>query len=153
MEAPQESGFVTQVDFYVQTEDKVGTAVRLAAKAYQLGRRLTVFCTDAETAGRFDRLLWTSPATGFVPHCDSDDKLAAVTPVVIDRSGRDHCHDDVLVNLDAGRPPYFSRFRRLIEIVAADDGDKERARDRYKFYRDRGYEIRTHDLSKNGGGR
>jgi DNA polymerase III subunit chi len=41
----------------------------------------------------------------------------------------------------------------LIEIVAGGEEDKQRARDRYKFYRDRGYEIRTHDLAKAGGAR
>lgn len=139
---------MTQVDFYVQAGDKVNTAARLAIKAYQLGRRLTVYCTDAATAERFDRFLWTNPAIGFVPHCLSGDRLAAVTPVVIDRSGEDPQHDDVLINLDPGRPPYFSRFQRLIEIVAADDGDRQRARERYKFYRDRGYAIANHDLAK-----
>ncbi|HWI13454.1 MAG TPA: DNA polymerase III subunit chi, partial [Burkholderiales bacterium] len=74
-------------------------------------------------------------------------------PIVIDRSGNDPQNDDVLLNLDADRPPYFSRFHRLIEIVSLDGDDKQRARDRYKFYRDRGYEIRTHDLAKAGGPR
>jgi len=148
-----ENGRVTQVDFYVQAEDKVRTAVRLAAKAYQLGRRLTVYCTDRAIAEHFDRVLWTNPAIGFVPHCHAEDRLAPATPIVIDRSGNDPQNDDVLLNLDAARPPYFSRFHRLIEIVSLDDDDRQRARDRYKFYRDRGYEIRTHDLAKAGGTR
>jgi DNA polymerase-3 subunit chi len=33
----------------------------------------------------------------------------------------------------------------LIEIVGADEADKVLARDRYKFYRDRGYELRSYD--------
>ena len=60
--------------------------------------------------------------------------------------------DDVLLNLDAERPPHFSRYRRLIEIVARDDADKQQARTRFKFYRDRGYDIRTHNLGKTGHG-
>jgi DNA polymerase III subunit chi len=149
----QESGRVTQVDFYVHADDKLQTAARLATKAYQLGRRLTVYCTDRATAENFDRVLWTTPAIGFVPHCRADDAVAAATPVVIDSSGSDPQNDDVLLNLDSERPPYFSRFHRLIEIVAGGEEDKQRARDRYKFYRDRGYEIRTHDLAKAGGAR
>ena len=142
---------MTQVDFYVHADDKVQTAARLASKAYQLGRRLTVYCTEKATVEQFDRVLWTTPAIGFVPHCRAEDAVAAATPVVIDSSGNDPHNDDVLLNLDSERPPYFSRFQRLIEIVAGDEGDKQRARDRYKFYRDRGYEIRTHDLAKSGG--
>jgi len=54
----------------------------------------------------------------------------------------------VLINLHPERPEYFSRFKRLIEIVSLDDADRARARERFIFYRDRGFEIRTHDLSK-----
>ncbi|MGE5522548.1 MAG: DNA polymerase III subunit chi [Rhodospirillaceae bacterium] len=144
---------MTHVDFYLHAEDKVHTAVRLAAKAFQLGRRLTVYCTDRSMAEHFDRVLWTNPAIGFIPHCDAQDKLAPATPIVIDRTGTDPQNDDVLLNLDIERPPYFSRFHRLIEIVSSEEEDKLRARDRYKFYRDRGYEIRTHDLAKSGSAR
>ena len=42
-------------------------------------------------------------------------------------------------------------IQRLIEIVSLDEEDRRRARERYKFYRDRGYEIRTHDLSTSEG--
>ncbi len=143
---------MTQVDFYIHADDKVGTAARLATKAYQLGRRLTVYCPDGPMAERLDRVLWTTPATGFIPHCYTGDTAAAATPIVIDRDGSDPQNDDVLLNLCGERPPYFSRFHRLIEIVAADDEDKQRARERYKFYRDRGYEIRTHDLAKTAAG-
>jgi DNA polymerase-3 subunit chi len=36
----------------------------------------------------------------------------------------------------------------VIEIVSTDGADRELARERYRFYRDRGYEIRNHDMSK-----
>ena len=45
---------------------------------------------------------------------------------------------------------FFSRFRRLIEIVGADEVDKAQARIRYKFYRDRGYEIKSYDAAGKG---
>jgi DNA polymerase III, chi subunit len=142
---------VTQVDFYVHVDDKVRTAVRLAAKAYQRGRKLTVFCPDAATAERFDRTLWTSPALSFIPHCHAHDAAAPVTPIIIDCTGDGLLNDDILLNLCGERPQHFSRYQRLIEIVASDDEDRRLARDRYKFYRDRGYEIRTHDLAQAGG--
>ena len=97
-------------------------------------------------------MLWTTPATGFVPHCAPGDPLAAQTPVIIDCSTDDNLlHDEVLINLRPEQPPYFGRYQRLIEIVSLDDGDRAGARDRFRFYRDRGYEIRSHDLSKTRG--
>ncbi len=141
---------MTQIDFYTHVEDKLNTAARVAAKAYRQKLRSTVLCSDAETAQRFDRLLWVTPAIAFIPHCFADDPLARVTPIVLDWRSAEIMNDDLLLNLSGERPPSFSRFRRLIEIVALDDADRDAARERYRFYRDRGYEIRTHDLSGNG---
>jgi DNA polymerase-3 subunit chi len=52
------------------------------------------------------------------------------------------------VNLHAQTPPFFSRFERLAEIVGIDDA--EAGRERYRFYRERGYELRAHDMSERG---
>ncbi len=138
---------MTQIDFYTQVDDKLQTACRLAAKARSLGLRVTMFCPDRDIAARLDRMLWITPATGFLPHCKPDHELAAVTPVLIDAAGDTTAHDEVLINLHPERPAFFSRFQRLAEIVTADEADRSAARDRYRFYRDRGYAIRTHDLS------
>ena len=137
---------MTQIDFYTNVTDKLVTACRIVAKGYSLKRRVVVFCPDPQTAQRVDRLLWTTPATGFIPHCAPSDALAPVTPVIVDHAGAEPVHDQVLLNLRSEWPPFFGRFERLIEIVSVDDEDRREARERYKFYRDRGYEIRTHDL-------
>ena len=139
---------MTQIDFYTHVGDKWHTACRLAAKAYARGLRVAVLCPDADTAQRFDRMLWTSSSTGFIPHCTSKHALAARTPITIDHEDGEPPHDEVLLNLRETWPPMFSRFQRLIEIVSRDDTDRASARDRFKFYRDRGYDIRTHDLSQ-----
>jgi DNA polymerase III subunit chi len=138
---------MTQIDFYTRTADRLHTACRLVAKARGQGLRVTVYCPDRELAGKLDRMLWAVPATGFLPHCVPEDPLAAVTPVLIDSVGETHLHDELLINLHAQWPASFSRYRRLAEIVSTGDEDRALARERYRFYRDRGYEIRTHDLS------
>lgn len=138
---------MTQIDFYTQAGDRLHTACRITAKARSRGLRVTLFCPDRETAARLDRLLWTVPATGFIPHCAPEAPLAPVTPVLIDTAGDNHLHDEMLINLHHEWPAFFSRYQRLAEIVGSDDADRAQARQRYKFYRDRGYAIRTHDLS------
>ncbi|MBX9642001.1 MAG: DNA polymerase III subunit chi [Mycobacteriaceae bacterium] len=138
---------MTQIDFYTQVEDKLQTACRLTAKARSMDLRVVLFCPDSDMCARLDRMLWSSPPTGFTPHCGPGDRLAAVTPVLIDTTCEHPLHDEVLINLHAEWPASFSRFQRLAEIVSTDDHDRVTARARYKFYRDRGYEIRTHDLS------
>jgi DNA polymerase-3 subunit chi len=142
---------VTLIDFYTNVADKLHTACRIAAKGYGLGHKIVMFCPDADTAQRLDRLLWSHPPTGFLPHCGSGDPLAAVTPLIVHYHDHEPAHDQVLLNLRAEWPPFFGRFERLIEIVSTDEDDRKLARERYKFYRDRGYEIRTHDLGGNAG--
>lgn len=138
---------MTQIDFYTNVSDKLLTACRIVAKGYTLGHKIIAFCPDADTAQRLDRLLWTTPPTGFVPHCSPDDPLVPFTPVIVDHRGEEPVHDQVLLNLRDQWPAFFGRFERLIEIVSVDADDRLRARERYKFYRDRGYDIRTHDLN------
>jgi DNA polymerase-3 subunit chi len=141
---------MTQIDFYTHVEDKQKTACQLAGKAFAHGLKVTVLLADREAAQRFDRALWMTPAIGFVPHCAPDDPVAAETPVIVDCRGERLLNDQVLLNLRCEWPPFFSRFRRLIEIVGRDEQDRVEARQRFRFYRDRGYPIRTHDLSRTG---
>jgi DNA polymerase III subunit chi len=137
---------MTQVDFYTNVQDKLATACRIAAKAYSRGHRVTIFCPDSETATRIDRLLWLAPPTAFVPHCAPDHPLAAVTPVIVDHLGETLLQDEVLVNLRGERPHFFARFARLIELVSTNAEDLQGARERYRFYRDRGYPLQRHEL-------
>jgi DNA polymerase-3 subunit chi len=142
-----ESGAVTRIDFYVDADDRLRVACRLAAKAVSQKLRVLVYAPDGDTAAAVDKLMWTTPAIGFLPHVAAGHRLAAETPVVIARGAEDAPHDEVLVNLAAEWPPSFARFQRLVEIVTPDEDDKRAARERYRFYRDRGYEIRTHNLA------
>jgi len=54
----------------------------------------------------------------------------------------------VLLNLDDAPPPFFTRFTRLLEVVSTEENDRAKARERFGFYRDRGYAINNYDLSK-----
>jgi DNA polymerase III subunit chi len=142
---------VTRIDFYVDADDRLRVACRLSAKAVAQKLRVLVYAPDGDTAAAIDKLMWTTPAIGFLPHVAAGHCLAQETPVVIARGAADSPHDEVLVNLAAEWPPAFARFQRLIEIVTADEDDKRAARGRYRFYRDRGYEIRTHSLAAAAG--
>jgi len=137
---------MTEVLFYANADNKLQTACTLTAKALGRGMRVMLFTPDSATTERLSKLIWSAPATGFVPHCRSADRLAPVTPVIVDHVAEPLIHDQVLVNLCELTPPFFSRFQRLVEIVGTEEVDLEAARARFRFYRDRGYEIRTHDL-------
>ena len=137
---------MTEVLFYTNTDNKLQTACTLTVKALARGMRVMLLTQDAAATERLSKLIWSVPATGFVPHCRSADRLAPVTPVIVDHVAEPLIHDQVLVNLCVLTPPFFSRFQRLVEIVGSEEADREAGRARYRFYRDRGYDIRTHQL-------
>jgi len=139
---------MTRIDFYSNAEPKLQVACQLAAKAVQQSLRVLILAPDETTARAIDKLLWSVPSTGFLPHCMVRDALAPETPVLIARDCDTLPHDEVLLNLGADSPAPFSRFRRLIELVANDDEDRQAGRARFRFYRDRGYEIHHHDLGR-----
>ena len=139
---------MTSIDFYFNAEDRPQVARRLAAKALKQGSRLLIYAPDADTAGRLDTLMWTWPATGFVPHCRAQAPLAAETPVLIASGAETPEGCELLLNLGAECPPHFERFVRLLEVVSVSDEEKASGRSRYRFYKERGYPIASHDLAQ-----
>jgi DNA polymerase-3 subunit chi len=138
---------MTRIEFFFNVTNKLQKVADLSESAVNKGRRLMVFTADNEVTLKLENQLWMHPPIGFLPHCRADSALASVTPIVIDWQGEQLPHDDVLINLQSQHPPFFSRFRRLIEIVGMDEADKAEARARYRFYRDRGYEIKSFDVT------
>jgi DNA polymerase III subunit chi len=138
---------VTEIDFYFNAADRLQVACRLAGKAASQKKRLLIYAPEHETASRIDKLLWTWPAIGFVPHCAVHDALAPLTPVLIGGEQEMAAGCELLLNLDAGCPPHFERFERLLEIVAAEEAERQSGRARYRFYLERGYRITNHDLA------
>jgi DNA polymerase-3 subunit chi len=138
---------MTTIDFYTHVGDRLAVAARLAAKAVAQHGRVRVLTPDEAATSALDRLLWTQPATGFLPHCRLGSAVAAETPVIVDHVLEHDGPADVLINLRDAPPPFFSRFARLAEIVSDEEADAAAGRERYRFYRERGYELRAHNLS------
>ncbi|MBK7461284.1 MAG: DNA polymerase III subunit chi [Betaproteobacteria bacterium] len=139
---------MTQVFFYHGAADKIAAACALLSGAYAKKKPMLVFAPEKEVANSVDRMLWTQPALSFVPHCRADSPLAAETPILITDSLEALPQDERLMNLSQIVPPGFSRFQSLIEVVGQADDERAAARDRVKFYKDRGYEVRYFDLSE-----
>jgi DNA polymerase-3 subunit chi len=138
---------MTRIDFYIHVDNPLNTLCTLAAKALAKNVRMMILTPDAQTTDRVDKVLWSQPAIGFLPHCRAEHRLASVTPIIVDHVAEPIVHEQVLVNLCPEFPPVFSRFERLIEIVASNEAERDLARTRFRFYRDRGYDIHTHDLA------
>jgi DNA polymerase III subunit chi len=138
---------VTKVDFYTGSTDKLRTACQLSHKAMQSGVRIAISLPDEATSAALDKLLWHYPATAFIPHCFGDAQDAEQMPVVLNHGSDRFPHHDLLISLHNECLPFFSRFERVVEIVSSDAEDSRMGRERFKFYRDRGYELRHIDLA------
>jgi DNA polymerase III, chi subunit len=145
---------MTRIDFYILEhggpEQGPQVACRVAEKAWLAGHKVYIHAADAREAERLDELLWTFRQGSFVPHqrLEAGTAADALTPIHIGWGTEPEVHDEVLINLAAEVPLFFSRFERVAEIVPADDSAKQQGRARYKFYRDRGYPLETHTLTQ-----
>ena len=142
---------MTEITFYTHADDPLDIARRVAIKAHGQGKQVMIYAPDAATADAIDRLLWTMPATGFVPHCRDSDALAGETPVLIGTRADALRSADVMINLHCEQPPAFARFERLVEIIGPDEAGMEQGRERYRFYKTRGYALHAHDLRQPAG--
>ena len=139
---------MTKIDFYTGVDDKLRTACQLSHKAMQNGLRVLLHAPDEQLAQQLDQLLWHFPPTAFIPHCRNDDAAAAETPVQISHREEPFAHHELLISLHRSCLSFYSRFERVIEIVSKDQEDARLGRERYVFYKDRGYELRHFDLSQ-----
>jgi DNA polymerase-3 subunit chi len=138
---------MTRISFLHGAGDRLQAAVAWLAQAAHSGRRVLVYAPQERDLEHLDRLLWALPATGFTPHCKNGAALATETPVVLTGSLEQPVHDECLLNLSAEVPPAFSRFEHLVEIVSTSDPDKIAGRERFRFYRERGYPLEAKDIS------
>jgi len=142
---------MTRIDFYVLADNTPSSrerfACRLADIAYRRKQRVYVFTQSKDQTTTIDNLLWTFLAGSFVPHDLHPCEAAAETPVLIGYDGVPDSGHEVLINLATSVPSFFSRFDRVAEVVNQEVSIKQAGRERFRFYRDRGYSLETHTLT------
>ena len=141
---------MTAIEFYTGISDPIAATHRLALKVYASGRRLRIATPDQATTALLDRALWEKPEDSFVPHCTLGSPLRDATPIVIDHANDHDGAADVLISLCERPPKYFARFERMFEVVGVDATLATAGRERWAFYKSRGYPLKHTDLSKRG---
>ncbi len=139
---------MTRIEFLHGAPDRLAAAAGWLRQAWARRQRVMVYVPARKAADDLDRLLWSQPATGFVPHCRADSALADETPILLADNLDRLPHDSYLLNLADELPPGFPRFEALVEIVSTADADRLPARERFKFYRERGYALEARDISR-----
>lgn len=139
---------MTKIDFYILASgNRERIACKLSEKAYGLGNRVYIHTESAQQAQQMDELLWTFRDGSFVPHEQYQPDTSGDCPIQIGCAESPDTECDVLINLATEVPLFFSRFLRVAELVGAETTAKTQGRDRFRFYRDRGYPLETHELT------
>lgn len=139
---------MTRIDFYVlnspRPESRLQFACRLTRKAWEQNRKVYLHCSDEAQAQTLDELLWSFRRDSFLPHAMHADEP---NETVVCGYGDDPSpHNDLLINLSNEQPEFFSRFNRLAEILVEHDEILIPARERFRFYRKRGYPLKSHQI-------
>jgi DNA polymerase-3 subunit chi len=139
---------MTRIDFYVlqsqQSHSRELMACRIAEKAWQQKHKVHIHTGSKAQSQLIDDLLWTFQEGSFIPH-EIGTANSSLCTISINHDAEPECHD-VLINLASDVPFFFSRFERVSEIIDQDPECQASGRERYRFYRDRGYELDTHKI-------
>lgn len=138
---------MARVDFYLldsaESDARQQFACRLVAKAGALDHRVHIIASDQAQVDALDKLLWTYDDASFVAH-DRWPGESIVANITLGAMS-DGLPDDteVCVNLSDTVAP---TCERVAEIISANADAKSKGRERYLAYRERGADMKTHQL-------
>lgn len=151
---------MTRIDFYSLEEgsrgDRFLLTCRLVERIYrslqpggniesQSPPPIYIRLADPNQAEHLNDLLWTFDDQSFLPHGRIGQTDPELTPILIGEEPLPG-HDQILINLEPSVPPSFARFERLCEPLDPDPAITAAGRERYRYYRDRGYPLHYHQI-------
>lgn len=142
--------------FYTHVADPLLFACQLAKKALLKGARVVVWLSGEEELTRFDHLLWSFEEVSFVPHSRwllSNPQPEAASGILLATGSQMPAitADATVLNLtdaywcDAPQKP-----QRVLELVGQQDHELEAARQRFRAYRQAGYQTEHHNMARAG---
>ncbi len=132
---------MTRVDFYLGASgtSRDALACRLADTAYRHGHAVFVWVPE-EQLMHFDALLWTFSDNSFVPHGFAGSDEPVLIGATLPAQG------EVLIPL-AEDPPPVAGFMRILEAIGDSPTEKDKSRERFRYYRQQGLNPTAHTLS------
>ena len=147
---------LTRIDFYYDVKDILLFASRIARKLYyekvvSAKRPLVIRCKDQAHCEKVSYSIHNFSKKDFLPCTEFSDKSANLFPIILSTVSKIPLWADdivVLLNLDTKIEITFSSYCRVIEIVDQTEANRQKGRERYKYYKERGYEIFGHRIDK-----
>ena len=149
---------MTHVDFYILGDALASTRIeftcRLVEKASSGTEKVLVYSSDRRTLEILDERLWDFRPMSFIAHrllpeshLSSNEDSDPVLLTSSDHIAAPETYRNVLINLDEQVPLFFSRFGRTMEVVNKEPSVQSTGRERYRFYKQRGYPLKHHNIS------
>ena len=143
-----------QVQFYLLSQEHSGEllasealACDLAANAWRAGKRVIITCETEQQALTIDESLWARDPEQFVPHNLSGEVTTYAPPIEISWQGKRNAQRrDVLISLQSQLPEFINSFTHIIDFVPVQENEKALARERYKQYRQLGWQLSTEQV-------
>ncbi|MDO6447132.1 DNA polymerase III subunit chi [Colwellia sp. 1_MG-2023] len=111
-----------------------------AAHFYRQNQRVFIYCQDQAQAHQVDELLWSFEPDSFVPHnlVNEGQKNGAAVEISwqVPTNRR-----PVLINLTSTVPNFAHQFSQIVDFVPSDEHLKQNARERFKAYRQLGFQV------------
>jgi len=147
---------MTEINFYVSKEiglnHRFSIAYQLLNKGLQRNLNIHIHTDSEHTSKKIDDYIWIKDNISFIPHeIVNEETDNSMTPPIQKQVNISHNYEpltrcDYLINLSNERPAFFSRFLKVAEILDNDDEIITAGRQRYSFYRDRGYTLNYYQL-------
>lgn len=138
------------IEFHILSEAgdlaRLRYACQLVEQAYEQNQRCYVYTGNDDQARRMDEVLWTFRDQAFIPHeihagnSPSHERVMALIGTQPQAAPE---FQGLLVNLSDAPLDNLDSCTRICEVVDADPEHKQLARERYKRYRELGYQLET----------
>ena len=133
---------MTHIEFIFNVVDKTRLALGLTEHLIRRNRSALIYFADQKAIDHFSLALLEKDF--FMPHLIEENAFLNKLSLTLSKVD---LMDDTLINFASKEIKGFSRYLKMYELVGNDDEDKKSARERYRFYKDCGYQVDSMDAS------
>ena len=138
-----------RADFYLIAKPRfraepLRLVCELAKRAFAAEQPTLILTRSQDQAEALDELLWAFDEDAFIPHQLAGDDDDAITAVLIAPPGVATADRPLVINLRDECAPGL--FERVLEVVPADEAERAGSRERWKTYKQAGFEVNKFDM-------
>jgi DNA polymerase-3 subunit chi len=142
---------MAEISFYVLSstgmQERYRFACKLIEKAYRCGSFCYVLTDTPQQSHTLDELLWTFRPNSFIPHQIYEGEMPQFpNTVLISHHPAPAQWQKVILNLSSQPPVDLNQTEKVLEILNNDESIKAIGRQRYRYYKQLGFEPITHHI-------